>query len=52
VTEVVLNVMLIVAAIQVTNLVYFFKFAPGMLTSLNIRIGNNSRSTMDFGKGR
>jgi hypothetical protein len=52
VLNVVPNVVLIVVAIQVTNLVYFFKFAPGMVTSLNSRIGNKSRRTTDFGKGR
>jgi hypothetical protein len=52
VTEVVLNVVLNVVAIQVTNLVYFFKMAPGMVTSLNTSIDNKSRSTTDFGKGR
>jgi hypothetical protein len=52
VIKVVLNVVLNGVAIQVTNLVYFFKFAPGMVTSLNTHIGNKSRSTTDFGKGR
>jgi hypothetical protein len=52
VTEVVLNVVLIVVAIQVTILGFFFKFAPGMVTSLNTSIGNKSRSTTGFGKGR
>jgi hypothetical protein len=48
VTEVVLNVVVI----RVANLVYFFKFAPGMVTSLNTSIGSKSRSTTPFGKGR
>jgi hypothetical protein len=52
VSEVVLNVVLNGVAIQVTNLVYFFKMAPGMVTSLNTSIDNKSRSTTDFGKGR
>jgi hypothetical protein len=52
VTEAVLNVVLNVITIQVTNLVYFFKMAPGMVTSLNTNIGNKSRRTTDFGKGR
>ena len=30
----------------------FFQNAPGMVTCLNTRIGNKSRSTTDFGKGR
>ena len=51
-SEVVLNVVLNGVAIQVTNLVYFFKMAPGMVTSLNTSIGNKSRSTTDFDKGR
>ena len=49
-TEVVFNVVLNVLAIQVINLVYFFKMAPGMDTGLNTSIGNKSRSTTDFGK--
>ena len=47
-----LNVVLNGVAIQVTNLVYFFKFAPGMVTSLNTHIDNKTRSTTHFGKGR
>jgi hypothetical protein len=52
VSVLVLNVVLNGVAIQVTNLVYFFKMAPGMVTCLNTSIGNKSRSTTDFGKGR
>ena len=52
VLNVVPNVVPNVVSLQVTNLVYFFKMAPGMVTSLNTRIGNKSRSTTDFGKGR
>jgi len=48
----VINVVLNGVAIQVTNLVFFSNMASGMVTSLNTNIGNKSRSTTDFGKGR